>query len=69
MSEGPLHARWWLSVNNEDNLVEGIKLNSISGLGNKDESIDNVPRENVEDIRMLFFDYVFYHKKKVNDHV
>lgn len=68
-SSGPLHARWWLCINNEEDVKVGIKLTSISGLGKKDEDIAEIESEKIADIERLFFDYVFYKKRKTNDSV
>lgn len=67
-NSGPLHARWWLCVNNDENIKKGIKLTSVSGLGCKDEDIAEIEDEKINDIEHLFFDYIFFKKRRVNDH-
>lgn len=68
-SSGPLHARWWLCINNEEDIKVGIKLTSISGFGKKDEDIAEIESDKIDDIEKLFFDYVFFKKRKSNDSI
>lgn len=39
LNDGPLHDRYWICVDEENDLRTGLKLNSISGMGNKESSI------------------------------
>lgn len=64
---GPLHARWWLCTNRDEDLTVGIKLTSVSGLGKKDEDIETIPDDKIPDIQKLFIDYTFFNKRKVDD--
>ena len=64
---GPLHARWWLSINNDENEKAGLKLTSVSGFDLKDEDIAEIEPEKIPDVERVFFDYVFFKKKRVND--
>lgn len=68
-SNGPLHARWWLSVNEDDNLRAGIKLNSISGLGKKDEDIAAIEEDKIEEIERLATNYALGKRKKIEERI
>lgn len=39
INDGPLHDRYWVCVDEENDVRSGLKLNSISGMGNKESSI------------------------------
>lgn len=68
-SSGPLHARWWLCINDDDDKRVGIKLTSISGLGNKDEDISLIEEEKIADIERLANSYALGKKKRVDGYV
>lgn len=68
-SSGPLHARWWLCVNDDDDRRVGIKLTSISGLGNKDEDIAPIEDEKIADIERLATSYALGKRKRVDNNV
>lgn len=40
--DGPLHDRYWICVDDENDKREGISLNSLSGLGKKESSIQSI---------------------------
>lgn len=66
-SNGPLHARWWLSVDEDDDIRAGIKLNSISGLGKKDEDIVPIESVKIPEIEKLATNYALGKRKKIED--
>lgn len=66
-SKGPLHDRWWISKNNDENLCEGIKLNSISGFGKKDFDISRIDDDTINDIELLAMNYALEKRKRVNN--
>lgn len=68
-SSGPLHARWWLSVNEDDGLKAGLKLNSISGLGKKDEDIAAIEKEKIDEIERIAINYALGRKRKNDDRI
>lgn len=67
--QGPLHARWWLCINDDEDLREGIKLTSVSGLGKKDEDIAPIEKEKIADIERLATSYALGKRKRVEDEV
>lgn len=67
--QGPLHARWWLCINEDEDLREGIKLTFVSGLGKKDEDIAPIEMEKIADIERLATSYALGKRKRVEDEV
>ena len=67
--QGPLHARWWLSIDEDQDLRVGIKLSSISGLGKKDEDFSAIEDDKIADIERLATNYALGKRKKVEDNV
>lgn len=65
--QGPLHARWWLCINEDEDMREGIKLTSVSGLGNKDEDIAPIEEEKIVDIERLAMNYALEKRKRIED--
>lgn len=43
--DGPLHDRYWICVDDEGDKREGISLDSLSGLGNKESAISPISEE------------------------
>ena len=41
-STGPLHDRYWICFDEENDLLHGITLNSINGMGKKESSIQEI---------------------------
>lgn len=68
-STGPLHARWWICVDDDDDRRIGIKLTSISGLGNKDEDIAPIEENKIAEIERLATSYALGKKKRVDGNV
>ena len=62
---GPLHDRWWL-ISDEDENVEGIASNSVSGLGNKESGIYPLDDENTKKIEKIWNDYVQNNRPRIN---
>jgi len=63
--QGPLHDRWWI-VNDEDGNIDGIAINSISGLGNKESGIYALNEENLNMIDKIWGDYVLNNRPRIN---
>lgn len=63
--QGPLHDRWWI-VNNEEEDIDGISINSISGLGNKESGIYPLNEENLNMIEKIWGDYVLNNRPRIN---
>lgn len=48
-SNGPIHDRYWISVNKKEKKKTGLKTNSLSGIGKKASSIDDMSIESIND--------------------
>ena len=64
--DGPLHDRYWVLIDKQTNSKNGIKLNSISGLGNKESDIATMTNESIRDIIIIWNDYFVDCENKVN---
>ena len=62
---GPLHDRWWLISNEEEN-VDGIACNSVSGLGNKESGIYHLEEDNIKGLEKIWSDYVSNSRPRIN---
>ncbi|WP_300915821.1 hypothetical protein [Bacteroides acidifaciens] len=62
---GPLHDRWWLISDEEEN-INGITSNSVSGLGNKESGIYPLEDENIKKIEKIWNDYVLNNRPRIN---
>ena len=61
-STGPLHDRYWICVDEDNDQRQGITLNSINGMGKKESSI-----QPIDDPSAVFALYTFsrYAGKKI----
>ena len=66
---GPLHDRWWICVDEDEEHKIGLTLNSIGGLGNKEGAIMPLDEGIIESILMsVWSKYVAMKPKKVDTH-
>lgn len=67
INNGPLHDRWWIGIGND--VKSGIKLSSVSSLGNKETDIENIPSDKIDSIiQETWVQYVLLKKNRVESH-
>lgn len=63
--DGPLHDRYWICSDEEEDLHQGITLCSIDSLGKKESSIVDINSEIVKSALLSYSRYVYSHVKKM----
>lgn len=68
-TEGPLHDRYWILVDKQTKEeCQGITLNSISGLGNKESDISKMDKMRINDIMKVWNYYYVDGEDEINGH-
>lgn len=62
--DGPLHDRYWICSDEEEDQHQGITLCSIDSLGKKESSIVDINSEIVKSALLSYSRYVYSHVKK-----
>lgn len=63
----PIHDRWWILYNPEEDQFVGKRLASIGGLGNKDSEISDIKEDDIDDINnQIWTKYVINQVQKKN---
>lgn len=63
--DGPLHDRYWVCSNEEDDKHQGITLCSVDSLGKKESSIVDIKPEAIPAILLSFTKYAYSHIGKI----
>ena len=61
----PIHDRWWVLVNSENNEQTGLHLNSLSGLGKRESDLMPLNENNIDSANKIWTDYIVNKRPRV----
>lgn len=66
-SRCPIHDRWWVLYDSEENVYVGLRLESPSGFGKRDSEISEMNKSAIDNFNKLWTDYVLNCIRKVGE--
>jgi hypothetical protein len=63
----PIHDRWWVLYDSEENVYVGLRLESPSGFGKRDSEISEMNQLAIDNFNKLWNDYVLNNIRKVGE--